>query len=157
MPGKQGDRVVCVNRKARHDYEIVEVIEAGIVITGPEVKSLRDGRANLKDSYVNFVEGEAFLVGSHIGAYPHATHVLQEPERSRKLLLHKREIARLAGKVTAKGFTVVPRKIYFHEGRAKVEIALARGRREYEKREVIKKRIMDREAREEIKRRRGDS
>jgi len=142
---------VCVNRKARHDYEIIETFEAGIVLTGPEVKSLREGRANLKDSYIAFETGEAFLVGAHISPYPHAWHVLQEPERNRKLLLHSREISRLSGKVTAKGLTVIPLKIYFKKGRAKVEIALARGRREYEKKDAIKERIMEREARQAIK------
>ena len=150
---KSENRVVCVNRKARYDYEILETFEAGLVLSGPEVKSLREGRANLKESYVRFEGGEAWMVGSHISPYPHAKHVLQEPDRERKLLLHKRELSRLAGKVAAKGLTVVPLKIYFTPGgRAKVEIALARGKREYEKKEAIKQRILDREAREAMKR-----
>lgn len=141
-----GAKIVTVNRKARHDYDILERFEAGLVLTGSEVKSLRDGRANLKDSFARVERGEAFLWNAHISPYAAAAQFGHEPERARKLLLHREEIDRLAGKVNERGLTLVPLKIYFKNGRAKVELALAQGRKRYDKRDAIKKREMQREA-----------
>jgi SsrA-binding protein len=140
-----GIKLVCQNRKAFHDYEIVETIEAGLVLVGTEVKSLRDGRANLKDSYARIKRGEAFLYGLHISAYTHAYYDNHDPERVRKLLLHRQEIKRLLGKTQEKGFALIPLKIYFKEGKAKVEIALARGKKAYDKRESLKRKEETRE------------
>ncbi len=140
-------KTVCVNRKARHDYFIEDKFEAGLVLTGSEVKSLREGRGNLKDSYVRVRNGEAFVFNMHISAYGPASRENHDPTRPRKLLLHKKEIARLAGKVQEKGLTLIPLSIYFSErGRAKVELALARGKRLYDKRAAIKAREARREA-----------
>ena len=142
-------RTVTVNRKARHDYFIEETIEAGLVLTGSEVKSLRDGRANLKDSFARVDRGEAVLVNAHISPYDPAARDGHEPTRSRKLLLHHRQIDRLAGKVKEKGLTLIPLRLYFNaRGRAKVELGLARGKRQYDKRQTIK----EREARRETER-----
>ncbi len=132
-------KVVCQNKKARHEYDILETVEAGMVLTGTEVKSLREGRANLKDSYAKVKKGEIFLHGMHISPYPHASHNNHDPERVRKLLLHKREIIRLGSKVKEKGFSLVPLKVYFRRGKAKVELALAKGRKIHDKREAIKR------------------
>lgn len=140
MPREEGEKVVAVNRKARHDYFIDETVEAGLVLLGAEVKSLREGRVNLKDSYARITkQGEAFLVGVHISPYGHAARDVADPERQRKLLLHRREIDRLAGKTRERGFTLVPTKMYFKEGRAKVELGLARGKERHDKRESIRK------------------
>ena len=117
-----GDRLVTENRKARHDYEILETFEAGMVLTGSEVKSLRAGRANLKDSYARIDRGEAFLLNAHISPYAAASHFGHEPERNRKLLLHRSEIDKLNGRIQERGLTVIPLKIYFKNGRAKVLI-----------------------------------
>ena len=141
---EDGRKVVCQNRKARHDYDIIEVIEAGLVLTGSEVKSLRDGGAHLTDAWAEVRGGEAFLVGAHIAPYAQASYLNHPPRRERKLLLHAREISRLEGKVREKGLTLVPLVLYFREGRAKVEIALARGRRAYDKRDRIQKRDLAR-------------
>lgn len=137
---------VTQNRKAFHDYFIEETFEAGIMLTGAEVKSLRAGRCNLKDSYARIKSGEVFLVNTHISPYGQAdgfSH--QEPDRTRKLLLHKREITRLLGKTREKGYTLVPTKIYFKDGKAKVEVGLAKGKTSYDKRDDIKKRDVKRE------------
>ena len=147
-------KVVCQNKKARYDYEIIEVIEAGMVLLGTEVKSLRQGRANLKDSYARVKDGELFLMQSHISPYTHAYHDNHEPDRVRKLLVHKREIKRLQGKTQEKGLTLVPLKIYFKDGKAKVELALARGKRSYDKRETLKRKTEERELERAIKDRR---
>jgi SsrA-binding protein len=134
-------KVVCTNRKARHDYEIVETYEAGIVLKGTEVKSLREGRANLKDSYAKIKDGEIFLLNAHISPYAYGNVNNHDPERQRKLLMHKREIMRLLGKVKERGYTLVPLSIYFDKNnRAKVELALAKGKSSYDKRESIKRR-----------------
>lgn len=135
----EGIKVVCQNRKAHHDFEIVETVEAGMVLEGTEVKSLREGRANLKDSYAKIKRGEAFLYGMHISPYPHAAYNNHDPERVRKLLLHKREILRLGSKTKEKGYSLVPLKVYFRKGKAKVELALAKGKKAYDKRETIKR------------------
>ena len=142
---KKGNRLVCQNKKAYFDYEIVEKLEAGMVLTGTEVKSLREGRANLKDSYAKIKKGEVFLLGTHISPYPHASYNNHEPERVRKLLLHNREIKRLLGKTQEKGFSLIPLKIYFSRGKAKVELALARGKKAYDKRETLKRKQEARE------------
>ncbi len=153
---KQTDniKVVCRNKKARFDYEILEVIEAGMVLLGTEVKSLRQGRANLKDSYARIKAGELYLMQAHISPYTHAFHDNHEPDRVRKLLVHKREIKRLQGKTQEKGLTLVPLKIYFKDGKAKVELALARGKRTYDKRESLKRKTEQRELEKAIKDRR---
>ena len=138
-------KIVAQNRKAFHDYSIEETIEAGIVLTGTEVKSLREGKANLKDSYVIIKDTEVLLLNCHISPYTHGNIMNHDPVRTRKLLLHKKEIARIQGKALQKGYSLIPLKIYFKDSRAKVEIGLARGKKMYEKRESIKKREADRE------------
>jgi SsrA-binding protein len=145
------DKVVTVNRKARSDYEILESFEAGMSLKGTEVKSLREGRINLKDSYAKVQEGEVFLVNAHISPYSHGNIQNHDPLRDRKLLLHRYEIRRLVGKTEEKGLTLVPLKVYFLRGKAKVELGLARGRKQYDKREQIKKRDTAREVRRELK------
>jgi SsrA-binding protein len=141
-------KVVCQNRKAYHDYQIEETVEAGIALLGTEVKSLREGKANLKDSYVILKGGEAFLLNCHISPYSRGNIANHEPLRTRKLLLHRKEIDRLGGKAAAKGYTLIPLKIYFKDSFAKVEIGLARGKKFFEKRDTIK----EREAKREIER-----
>ena len=138
-------KIVCQNRKARHDYFILDEYEAGMVLLGTEVKSLRLGRANLKDSYAKVRGGEVFLYNMHIGAYPFAAYGNHDPLRPRKLLLHKDEIKRLTGKLEEKGQTLIPLQVYFREGKAKVTLALAKGKRKYDKREAIRKREEKRE------------
>lgn len=145
-------KVVCQNKKAYHDYFIDETIEAGIVLVGTEVKSLRLGMANLKDSYARVKGSELFLVNTHISPYKQADRFTQpEPDRTRKLLLHKQEISKLIGKTKEKGYTLVPTKIYFKNGRAKVEIALAKGKKLFDKREAIKKKTVEREMERAVK------
>ena len=148
MPAKKdsGEKLIASNRKAFHDYFILQKLEAGIALTGTEVKSLRAGRANLKDSYVDFERNEAILVGSHISPYEHGNRENHDPERPRKLLLHRREIERLRAQVVEKGLTVVPLRLYFKGGRVKAEIAVVRGKKQYDKRETEKRRELDREA-----------
>ncbi len=140
-----GSRLVCQNKKAFFDYEIVETVEAGMVLVGTEVKSLREGRANLKDSYARIKNGEIFLYDFHISTYGAGSYNNHEPERVRKLLLHKQEINRLTGKTQEKGFALIPLKVYFKGGRAKVELGLARGKKLYDKRESLKKKQGDRD------------
>jgi SsrA-binding protein len=146
--GKAGDgtRPVATNRKAFHDYFIEDRAEAGIVLTGTEVKSLRDGRAQLKDSYVLFRAGEAFLVGAHISTYDPGSLSNHLPERERKLLLHRREIHKWAGAVATKGVSCVPLSLYFKGPRVKAEIALVRGKKMHDKRDAIRDRELKREA-----------
>ncbi len=149
---KTGKKIVCKNRKARHEYQIFDTIEAGLVLIGPEVKSLRVGRANLSDSYANFEAGEAWLYNAHISPYPHAVNYSHlDPTRPRKLLLNKREIKRLIGKTQERGFTLVPLSIYFKGGKAKVELALAKGKKSYDKRETMRRRTIERELRKQYK------
>ena len=148
-----GEKVIATNRKAFHDYFVLQKVEAGIALTGTEVKSLRDGAVNLKDSYVSFDGGEAFLVGAHISPYSHGNLQNHEPERKRKLLLHRREIDKLFGQVVEKGLTVVPLRLYFKKGKIKAEIAVVRGKKLYDKRETEKRRELDREADAAIKQR----
>ena len=143
-----GIKIVAKNKKARFEYFIEDTFEAGLVLVGTEVKSLREGKVSLKDSYGAVKNGEVFLVGAHITPYSHGTHINHKPERERKLLLNKREIKKLYGKTSERGFTLVPLSIYFKKGKAKLEIGLGKGKAKYDKREAIKrkdeKRDMDR-------------
>lgn len=149
------DRTVVTNRKAHHDYFIDETYEAGIVLTGTEIKSVRAGRVNLRDSYVQVKDGELWLVDTHIAPYKEAGYSSHEPKRPRKLLMHRREINRLQGKVQEKGYTVVPLRLYLKDNKwAKVEIALARGKKLYDKRQAIRKRDIQREVERELAARR---
>lgn len=144
--------VVATNREARHKYELFDKYEAGVALKGAEVKSLREGRVNLKDSFVRIVRGEAFLFNCHVSPYSHIQDIrTADPTRQRKLLLKRDEIDRLSGQVSSKGRTIVPLSIYFKKGLAKVEIAVARGKREFDKRETLRRRIADREAARAIK------
>ena len=148
MPAKPeaGEKLIASNRKALHEYFVLQKVEAGIALTGTEVKSLRDGAVNLKDSYVSFERGEAFLTGAHISPYAHGNRENHDPERTRKLLLHRREIEKLRTQVAEKGLTVVPLRLYFKGGRVKAEIAVVRGKKLFDKRDSEKKRELDREA-----------
>jgi SsrA-binding protein len=146
------EKPIASNRKAYHDYFVLQKIEAGIALTGTEVKSLREGRVNLKDSYVDVQRGEAYLVGAHISPYSHGNRENHDPERKRKLLLHRREIDRLQGQIVEKGLTIVPLRLYFKGGRVKAEIAVVRGKKLFDKRESEKRRELDREAAAAMKR-----
>ncbi|MCC6502775.1 MAG: SsrA-binding protein SmpB [Deltaproteobacteria bacterium] len=149
--------IVTQNRKAFHDYFIEETFEAGIMLTGTEVKSLRAGKANLKDSYARIKDGEIYLLNTHISPYTQADSFRQhEPERTRKLLLHKKEILKLIGKTREKGYTLIPTKIYFKGGKAKVEIGLAKGKTSYDKRDSIKAREVKREIEKTVKQRKRE-
>ncbi len=141
-------KMICRNRRARHDYHIESTMEAGLVLTGTEVKSLRQGKVSLSDSYATVIEGEIFLVGAHIAAYEMASHFNHDPKRQRKLLMHKREIGRLAIKIRERGFTLVPLEMYFRRGNAKVLLGLAKGRKQYDHRDTIRKKQERRELRE---------
>jgi SsrA-binding protein len=138
-------KIVAQNRKAYHDYFIEDSLEAGIVLLGTEVKSLRDGKANLKDSYVLIKDAEAFLLNCHISPYSHGNILNHDPLRTRKLLIHKNQIIRLKGKLIQKGYSLIPLKIYFKGAFAKVEVGLAKGKRLYEKREKIKEKEVKRD------------
>jgi SsrA-binding protein len=151
----KGEKLIAENRKARHDYHLVERFEAGLVLTGSEVKSLREGRASLQQAYADVRDGEAWLIGAHIDTYHQAGISNHEPVRDRKLLLHRREIESLFGKVREKGLTLVPTKLYFKDGRAKVEVALARGKDVRDKRRDIAKREADRQIERALKARRS--
>ena len=142
---KTGDRTVATNRRARHQYEILETVEAGLVLRGTEVKSLRAGQVNFKDSYATMRNAEAWLLGCHISPYSHGTDQNHDPERDRKLLLRRREISRLTGKIAERGLTLVPLRLYFKNGRAKVELGLARGKKLHDKRSAIREREVRRE------------
>lgn len=146
-----GEKIICVNRQARHNYFIDETYEAGLVLVGSEVKSLRDGKANLVDSYAQIRKGEAFLLNAHISPYDASSQFNHEPTRQRKLLLHQKEIERLTGKTKERGLTLIPLKIYFKNGRAKVELGLARGKKLYDKRETLKRKMAQREVERSIK------
>ncbi len=145
MADDAGRKLVASNRRARFDYEILDTFEAGIELRGPEVKSLRAGKASLNEAYAMLRGGEAFLVNAHINPYEQAGRENPDPRRERRLLLHKREIARLQGQVAERGRTLVPLALYFRGGRAKVELALARGKRRFDKRETIRRREEERE------------
>jgi SsrA-binding protein len=147
-------KLVAENRKARHDYEILDRIEAGLVLLGTEVKSARQGRVNLKDSYAVAQHGELYLAQCHISPYTHSYYENHDPLRMRKLLLHKREMRRLIGKITERGLTLVPLKIYFRGGRLKVELGLARGKKAHDRRRAARERDIEREVQAELKQRR---
>lgn len=138
-------KIVCQNRKASFDYHIAETIEAGLILLGAEVKSLREGRASLVDSYARIRKGEAFLYSMHITPYPFSHHLDLDPLRTRKLLLNKREIKHLIGKTEEKGYSLIPTKVYFKDGKAKVELALAKGKKKYDKRRALKEKELKRE------------
>ncbi len=148
------EKLVADNRKARHDYQLLERFEAGLVLTGTEVKSLRQGRASLAQAYGDVRGAEVWLIGAHIPVYEQGNIANHEPDRDRKLLLHKREISSLIGKVREKGLTLVPTRLYFKDGRAKVELALARGKEQRDKRRDIAKREADRQIERALKTRR---
>jgi SsrA-binding protein len=139
------NRAIATNRRARYEYEILETVEAGLVLRGTEVKSLRAGLVNFKDSYATVRNNEGWLLGCHISPYSHGTDANHDPERDRKVLLHSREIARLSGKIAERGLTLVPLRLYFKEGRAKVELGLARGKKLHDKRSAIREREVRRE------------
>ena len=146
MPKEQGQKVVATNRKARHDYTIEDTFEAGLVLMGTEVKSLRAGRASLVDGYAFIENGEAWLDAVHIPEYTQGTWTNHSPRRKRKLLMHKQEILKLTSKVKEGGFTLIPLSIYFSDGRAKVQLALAKGKKEYDKRQALREKQDTREA-----------
>lgn len=155
MSGKQttGQKIVSKNKKAFHDYHIDQTLEAGMVLSGPEVKSLRAGKANLRDGYAQLKDGQVYLYNVHISPYSFATHINQEPLRVRKLLLHRREIRKLIGKLHEKGVALIPLKIYFiSNGKAKVELALARGKKLYDKRVALKEKESNREIERSMRR-----
>ncbi|MCS7220395.1 MAG: SsrA-binding protein SmpB [Anaerolineae bacterium] len=144
-------KTIATNRKAYHDYEVVDTLEAGIVLTGTEIKSIREGRVNLRDGFAIIRGGEVWLLNVHIAPYPGGNRQNHEPRRERKLLLHRREINRLAGRVQEKGWTLVPLRLYLKDNKAKIELGLVRGKREYDKREAIAKREAEREVQREMK------
>ena len=150
MSQKTPPSTVALNKKARHLYELSEFTEAGIVLTGPEVKSIRAGKVNFIDSYVDFRQGEAWLVSLHIAPYANAGYVSQEPDRARKLLLHERELSKFAGLVAQQGLTVVPVRLYFKRGKIKVEIALGKGKKLHDHRETLKRRAEERDMAREL-------
>ena len=147
MSNEDGRKVVATNRKARHEYEILERFEAGLVLKGPEVKSVRDGKIGFQDAFARVERGEAWLYALHISPYEQANRFNEDPLRPRKLLLNRDEIRRLIGKVEEKGLTLIPIELYFRKGYAKVTLALAKGRKLYDKREKLKKDDQEREAR----------
>jgi SsrA-binding protein len=146
---------IAENRKAHHDYHLLETFEAGIVLLGTEVKAIREGRVNLRDSFARLDAGEAYLYNVNISPYSHRGYAQHEPLRPRKLLLHRDEIRKLVGKTVEKGMTLVPVRIYFKNGRVKVAVSLAKGKKDYDKRETIKRRETDRETRAAIKSKRS--
>ncbi|MDD5475146.1 MAG: SsrA-binding protein SmpB [Syntrophales bacterium] len=150
---RSGEKLICQNKLARANYFIEDVYEAGIVLVGTEVKSLREGRASLKDSYGTIKNGEVYLTGMHISPYTHGNRFNHDPLRTRKLLLHKREIKRLYGKFQERGFTLVPTKAYFRNGKVKVEVGVGKGKRLFDKREDLKRKTDRREMERAIKER----
>ncbi len=144
-------KIAAINRKARHNYEILDTYEAGIELKGSEVKSIRQGKLSLKDAFAQVKDGEVFLYGCHIAPYSHTSQFAPDPKRPKRLLLHREEIKKIAGKVTERGLTLVPISIYFKRGKAKVELALAKGKTLVDKREAIRRKTMEREVAREIK------
>jgi SsrA-binding protein len=140
-----GEKLICQNKKAFHNYFIEETYQAGVSLLGSEIKSLREGKVNLGDSYGDIKRSEVFLVDVHISLYPQANRLNHDPLRTRKLLLHKKEIKRLIGKVEQRGYTLIPVKLYFVNGKVKVDLALAKGKKLFDKRETLKKKTMERE------------
>ena len=157
MPEKtdrqKAEKIIADNRKALHDYHILETFEAGVALLGTEVKAIREGRVNLRDSYGRVDDGEVFVMNIHISPYSHRGYADHEPLRRRKLLLHRQEIRKLVGKTTERGMTLVPLRMYFKNGKVKLAIGLARGKKDYDRRETIKRRETDRETRAAIKER----
>ena len=145
------EKVISTNRKAFHNYTILETVEAGLALRGTEVKSLRDSQVNFKDCYAAIDDNEAWLIGCHITPYHHGSDANHDPERRRKLLLHRREISRLLGKVAERGLTLIPLRLYFKGGRAKVELGLARGKKLHDKRDSIRERDERRELAREVR------
>ena len=154
MSREKGEKPVAENRKAGHDFHLLDTFEAGLALRGTEVKAIREGRVNLRDSYCKLERGEAYLLNVHIGQYSHDGYAAHDPLRPRKLLLHRAELNKLLGKTTEKGLTIVPLRMYFKNGRVKVAIALAKGKKTIDKRETIKRREAERETRAAIKTRR---
>lgn len=148
------ESLVADNRKAGHDYHLLEQFEAGVALLGTEVKAAREGRVNLRDSYCRLEGGEAYLLGAHIGQYSHGGYASHDPTRRRKLLLNRSELHKLLGKTTERGLTIVPLRLYFKKGRLKLAIALAKGKKLYDKRETIRRREAERETRAAVKSRR---
>ena len=151
---QKAERMVSENRKALHDYHILETFEAGVVLQGTEVKAIREGRVNLRDSFARLENGEVFVYNVHISPYSHRGYADHEPTRKRKLLLHRQEIRKLIGKTVERGMTLVPTRMYFKNGHVKVAISLARGKKAHDKRETIKRRDAERETRAAVKERR---
>ena len=151
---KKAQTNIAENRKAFHDFHLLETFEAGLVLLGTEVKAIREGRVNLRDSFARVEDAEAYLYNVNISSYSHRGYADHEPLRRRKLLLHRDEIRKLLGKTVEKGMTLVPIRMYFKKGRVKVAVSLAKGKKEYDKRETIKRREVDRETRAAMKRRR---
>ena len=144
-------KVAAVNKRARHEYHVLETFEAGIALKGSEIKSMRSGGANIKEAFAKIENAEVFVYGMHINPYEQASNFSHDPLRIRKLLLHRQEIKRLIGQTSQKGLTLVPLKIYFKGGRTKIEIALAKGKKLYDKREAIKKKVINRETEKALK------
>jgi len=155
MARPRGEKLIADNRRARHDYELLDRFEAGLVLTGTEVKSLREGRVSLAQAYADVRDGEAWLLGAEIAVYGHGNIANHDPDRPRKLLLHRGEISSLIGKIKERGLTVVPTRLYWKDGRAKVELALARGKEQRDKRRDIAKREADRQIQRALKERAG--
>jgi SsrA-binding protein len=151
MTKETADKLIADNRKAFHDYHILETFEAGIALLGTEVKGIREGRANLRDSFARVEGAEVWLYNVHINPYSHRGYVDHDPKRRRKLLLHKQEIRKLIGKTVEKGLTLVPTRLYFKNGKVKVALALAKGKQAHDKRETIRRREIDRETRAAVK------
>ena len=147
MTERSGERLIADNRKARHDYHLLDTYEAGIALLGTEIKAIREGRVNIRDSYGRIERNEVYLHNLHISAYSHRGYVDHEPLRTRKLLLNKDEIRKLIGKIVERGFTLIPVRMYFKNGLVKVSIAVAKGKKLHDKRETIRRRELDREAR----------
>ena len=150
---KESTQPIADNRKAFHDYHILETFEAGIALLGTEVKGIREGQANLRDSFARVEKGEVWLFNVHINPYSHRGYVDHDPKRKRRLLLHKHEIRKLIGKTVEKGLTLVPTRLYFKNGKVKVQIALAKGKQDHDKRETLRRREVDRETRAAVKER----
>ena len=150
---KKAERIIADNRKARHDFHLIETFEAGVALVGTEVKAIREGRVNLRDSFARADGGDIYVHNVHIGAYSSRGYADHEPLRPRKLLLHRQEIQKLVGKTTERGMTMVPVQMYFKNGRVKIAISLAKGKKDYDRRETIKRREIDRETRAAVKER----
>jgi SsrA-binding protein len=152
---EEAQKIIADNRKAHHDFHLLETFEAGVALLGPEVKSIREGGANLRDSFARIEAGEVWLYNVHISPYRNRGYTDHDPKRRRKLLLHRQEIRKLIGKTTERGMTIVPVRMYFKNGRVKVAISLAKGKKAHDKRETIRRREADRETRAAIKERRS--